>query len=111
MYADYTYYLNTYKGTMSAEDFNRLGVHASAVIDDITNGRASTQAETEAVKNAMCAVADELLTQEQGGEIVSESNDGISRSYASGTSRSRQQRLYGAARVYLANTGLLFVGV
>lgn len=113
MYADYKFYTETYCGALSEEEFKRLSVRATAEINRITINRAATAtgADLEAVKLAQCAVVDELYKIELGGDIASESNDGISRSYASGTARSKAQRIIEAARVYLDTTNLCFAGV
>lgn len=114
MYADYTFYLNDYKGQVVEADFSRLSVLATAHINRITNNRAKNATETdlEAVKMAMCAVIDELHKQEQGGIIASESNDGISKSYVTGSVvKTATQRVYAVAELYLSETNLLFVGV
>lgn len=114
MYADYTFYKNTYKGTAGEETFSRLSVLATAHINRITANRATTATGTdlETVKMAVCAVVDELDKQEQGGIVTAESNDGISKSFATGTVvKSSTQRIYAAAEVFLCNTNLLFAGV
>ena len=114
MYADYTFYVNDFHGTISEADFNRLSVLATAHINDITHNRAksTTGDDLEAVKLAFCAVVNELDKQEHGGIVTSENNDGISRSYATGTVvKSERQRIYSAAEIYLSGTNLLFVGV
>lgn len=113
MFADFGYYADTYRGTLREEEYNRLSVRAAAEINRITNNRAKTAtgADIEAVKLAHCAVVDELHKIEMGGDIASESNDGISRSYASGTARSKSQRIAEAARVYLDCTNLCFVAI
>ena len=114
MYADYTFYMNDYGGTLTEAEFSRLSVLATAHINKITNNRAKTaiEIELEAVKMAVCAIVDELDKQEHGGIVTSESNDGISRSYAVGSViRSSSQRIYAAAEVYLVGTNLLFAGV
>lgn len=112
MYADFTFYQNGYHGAATQADYTRLVIRATAYIDRMTNGRAKTAAgdDLAAVKLAECAVVDELLTQEQGGIVTSESNDGISRSYGS-VVRSNMQRVYEAANVFLCNTNLCFAGV
>lgn len=111
MYADFIFYAEKYMGTLSDEEFARLSVRAKAEIDRLTFGRASaaTGKDLEAVQFAFCAVVDELSNQAKGisGEIVSESNDGISRSYASGVAKTPQQRIQAAADLYLYNTNLL----
>lgn len=114
MYADYTFYMNDYGGTLTEAAFSRLSALAAAHINKITHNRAktATEADLEAVKMAMCAVVDELDKQERGGIVTSESNDGISRSYAVGSViRSEAQRIYNVAEVYLSGTNLLFAGV
>ena len=114
MYADYSFYANTYKGTLSADEYTRLAVRASAYVDRITFGRANKAEgdDLEAVKMAACAIVDELVLQEQGGIVTSETNDGISRSFATGSVvKSSTQRIYDAAEVFLCNTNLCFAGV
>ena len=116
-YADFTYYEDTFLGKTIAEaDFPRLALRASAVIDQITFGRAATDTEnTNAIKNAMCAVAEEIQAQESAGSvdgITSESQGRYSVSYGSNSSKtkSNQSKLEDAAKVWLANTFLLFGG-
>lgn len=114
MYSDYSFYLNNYKGTIGAESFDRLSVLATAHINRITSNKANiaTGADLEAVKLAECAIIDELDKQEKGGIVTAETNDGISRSYATGTVvKSATQRIYAVAEVYLGATNLLFAGV
>lgn len=114
MNIDYTFYKDTYKGTVIEAVFDRLSSLATAHINRITSGRAQTATGTDldAVKLAFCAIIDELDKQENGGIVTSESNDGISRSYAvSSVVRSASQRIYNVAEVYLSNTNLLFLGV
>ena len=115
MYADFGFYANSYKGTLNAEAFDRLAVRAWAEINRLTNGKAlnATGNDLEAVRYAQCAIVDELKRQEDGiaGEVVSESNDGISRSYASGVARTARQRIDAAALVWLHNTNLCSVAI
>ena len=114
MYADHAFYTDTYKGTLDSVVYVRLAVRASAEIDRMTFNRAAsaTGKDLEAVKMAECAVVDELHYLEMGGDITSESNDGVSRSYASGSvSRSKAQRINAAADIWLSKTNLCFAGV
>lgn len=113
MYSDYTFYLNEYKGVLDSEEYSRLAVRASAEIDRLTFNRAAkaTGSDMEAVKMAECAVVDELHTIAMGGDITSESNDGVSRSYAGGAARSKAQRVTSAAELWLSRTNLCFAGV
>lgn len=113
VYADYAHYRDAYHGGMSEADFARLSRAASAYLDSLTFGRiAAGQAEAvmEQVRDACCGVADAFLRNEQGGCILSESNDGISVTYAA-TAKSDARRLYEAAALYLGGTGLLYRGV
>ena len=116
MYADYTFYTGTYNGALTEAEFQRFGVRATAEINRITSQRAKTATgETlELVKFAECAVIDELSYQSLGGsgDVTSESNDGISRSYATGAvAKSSRQRIDAAAFTWLSNTNLLFCGI
>lgn len=108
--ADYTFYANTYKGTLSEADFNRLLPRASAEIDALTFGRCNATLSAGAqnrVKLAMCAVIDELNAT-SGGVVASASNDGYSETYA--VQRTATQRIKDTAAAYLATTGLMFCG-
>lgn len=113
MYADFSFYQNTYGGTVGEAEFSRFSTRAGAHLNQITGGRAATAKgeDLEAVKMAECAIIDELCLQSHGGVITAESNDGISRSYATATVRTQAQRIYSVAEVFLCNTNLLFVGV
>ena len=112
VYADYDYYLNEYSGNAVAEaDFARLSRQASAYLDSLTCGKIrGTWVDDSRVKDASCALADILHAQEQGGEVASESNDGASVTYVTG-SATPEQRMYNAAAMYLSGTGLLYAGV
>lgn len=113
IYADYDYYNGEYAGKEIPEaDFSRLSRQASAYIDSVTYGNAEkvTDSKIESkLSDACCAVCELLYKQEQGGEVASESNDGASVSYVT-SSKSPEQRMYDAAAMYLANTGLLYAG-
>ena len=116
MYADYAFYTNEYRGSLKEDEYIRLAVRAKAEIDRLTLQRAKTAtgADLEAVKLAMCSVIDELSYQSAGGsgDVTSESNDGISKSYATGAvSKSSRQRIDAAAYTYLNGTNLLFCGI
>lgn len=123
VYADFTYYQNTYLGTVIAEtDFPRLALRASQFIDRITYSRAAPiiTADTETtdinkIKMAMCAVAEELRNQDLNAgadAITSESQGQYSVSYAANSSRaqSNQTKLINAATFWLDGTYLTFSG-
>ena len=116
-YADFTYYTNTYFGTAIAEsDFPRLALRASAVIDRITFQRAVLEVTyADKVKMAMCAVAEEIQTQEQSNGadgIVSESQGQYSVSYGANSNRTKanEAKFENAARLWLDGTFLMFAG-
>ena len=116
MYADYAFYTGTYNGALTETEFMRFGVRAMAEINRITSQRAKTATgeDLELVKLAECSVIDELSCQAFGGsgDITSESNDGISRSYATGAvSKSSRQRIDAAAFTWIGDTNLVFVGI
>lgn len=107
MYADYTFYSESYKGNMIPEsDFDRLITRASSYIDNITYGRASVYSTDDAVKMAACAVAEAWQVNEQGGDLQSQSVGSWSRTYAVQV-KSNEQRLYDAASLHLLGTALL----
>ena len=114
-YSDYTFFQNEYRGTVAESVYTRLLPRATAEIDRMTFNRArSATGETLlAVKLAECAVLEELNYQgtQGAGDVVSESNDGISRSYSSGSAKTARQRINAAADTYLANTGLCAVPI
>lgn len=114
-YSDYSFYTNEYKGTVTEAVYSRLLTRATAEIDRMTFNRARTATgdNLDAVKMAECAVIDELNYQGTGGagDVTSESNDGISRSYAAGIAKSSRQRINAAADTYLTNTGFCAVPI
>ena len=114
-YSDYTFYLNEFKGTIAEDVYTRLLPRASAEIDRMTFNRARTAIGDNliAVKFAECAIVDELNYQgtSGAGDVTSESNDGISRSYSSGIAKTARQRINAAADTYLTNTGLCAVPI
>jgi len=118
-YADYIFYTNTYLGSAIAEtSFPQLALRASAVIDQITFDRAADETIPDVVnkiKLAMCALAEELQKQDyaNGADgIASESQGQYSVSFAANSSRmkSNQSKLESVAKLWLANTTLLFAG-
>ncbi len=118
--ADLSFYESTYRGGMPStigDDFYRLWPKAGAYLYQITAGRIESELTEDVanrVKLAYCGLIDALLLNEQGGGVVTESNDGVSVTYQSMYSKSSttdNQRLYEAAVLYLGGTGLLYRGV
>ncbi len=122
-YADYSYYTTTYLGSaIASADFGRLALRASAVIDQVTFGRAAAvvdadeDAETiDKIKMATCAVAEEIQTQEASGNIdgvTSERVGNFSVSYGANSraAMSGKAKQSEAAKLYLGDTGLMYRG-
>ena len=116
-YVDFTYYSTSYLGVVIAEaDFPRLALRASAIIDQLTFNRAVTDTDnTTAIKNATCAVAEEIQTFEQDGSVDGIQSETIGRNSVTyteyGTKRmTASQKYQAAAFLYLASTGLMFAG-
>lgn len=113
MTVEYSFYTGSFHGTLPEDEFERCAVFAAAYLEELTGGKCSgTLPEQTAakVKMAFCAVAEAYAVNGQGGEVAAEANDGVSVSYRSAATTSAQ-RLYDAAAVYLAATGLLYRGV
>ncbi len=138
-YADYEYYTNTFGGSLvSADDFARLSIRATAYIRYITQGKSDAHDDLDAVKAACCAVTEQYLSFDMaqklasesliaaassasgvGGELQSESVGGYSRSVRSGGESAKsaieaaeriKSQLLSTAQCYLAATGLLYRG-
>lgn len=122
-YIDYTFYSDTYHGSLiPVADFDPLALAASAVIDQVTFDRASQviAADTdtdliEKIKLATCAVADEVYRQNEvgiSGRISSERVGQYSVTYVNDLSRSNSdtERLSRKAKLFLGNTGLMYKG-
>lgn len=107
----YSFYTSKYHGTLTEVDFLRHGVKASAFLDDLTSGKADDALPEDTLikaQFAFCALCDAYAEESTCG-IASETNDGISVTYAArqGTA---EQRLRNAAAPFLAGTGLLYRG-
>lgn len=120
VYADYDFYTGTFKGTAIAteSEFTRLAIQATAEIDAQTLGRAApvVEADTDAdtiaaIQMAMCAVAEELQTQEQGGQIQSERVGQHSVTYNVRSALSDEARIAKAAKRWLWATDLMYRGL
>lgn len=106
-YATFEFYTYEYKGNLIAEnDFDRLIARAGSYIEAITKGRVSSFSADSSVKKAACAVAEAWLVNEHGGELQSQTVGSWSCTYST-LPKTKEQRLYEAAKLYLANTSLL----
>lgn len=88
-YADYTFYQDTYRGSLTEAEFDRWAARASLQIDQATQNRAASAPPTmERALALCCCTLTELLAswdaQDQatlGGSIASEDVDGYRVSY------------------------------
>lgn len=135
LYADYDFYYDTYRGTVSAEEFCRLVIRASSYLDYYTQNRVEDHADLDAVKMACCALVDRYKLIEgaqelsrknvaaglasDAGELQSESVGGYSRTFRSSgdsslaalkTVEEARRGLADVVREYLGNSGLLYRG-
>lgn len=122
LYATYAYYISTYRGNLTEEEFEKSIVQATAYVRRITFGRAEQNMELDEVKLATCAICDLLANDEKarsqhsGRTVVSENTDGYSVTYESGRDGDTaddllNRKIYRSAELYLEPTGLLYMGV
>ena len=107
-YADFEFYRDSYKGTLSEAAFGRLSERASDYIDSrtgyILKKAGITEEMEERVKKACCAISEVMCQSETGGGVkASESVGDLSVSYAVGEQRSDVQKLDDAINLYLAD--------
>lgn len=119
MYTDYAYYLSTFGGSDITSDleFTVLERKAALHIDRITYNRLHMgQSVTDAVKMAVCAVADTIKQYSSTAQaaitaagLKSENNDGYSVSYQdSETAQAAiESAMTESARDWLIYTGLM----
>lgn len=122
LYTTYAYYISTYRGNLTEEEFEKTIVQATAYVRRITFGRAEQNMELDEVKLATCAICDLLANDEKarsqhsGRTVVSENTDGYSVTYESGGNGDTaddllNKKIYKTAELYLEPTGLLYAGV
>lgn len=121
MYVDFAYYCGAYGGTFLTEAAFPAAVReAEGCIRYLTyvNGNIfADQAQADAVKSAVCAAAEAgyaaKLEQEMGGNLKSESKDGLSVSFVvtrrdgETTEEYGKRCMYQAVRTWLLPTGWL----
>ena len=95
----YEFYINTYYGNQIAEhDFPRLITRAGVYLETYRS-----KINEDKYDMAMCAVAEAWQTNEQGGELASQSVGGWSKSYQQTKPKTNEQRLMEAVKLYLGN--------
>lgn len=127
-YIDYNFYIEKYRGNMSATDFYKYGLRAYEEVQQKTFFRPLDSYENE-VKKAVCGIADILLYIDnckskktnliEGKNIKSENVGGkYSVTYDTATSNdftieisNQKEEIKSILRQYLLHTGLLYRGV
>lgn len=103
---DYTYYTTAFSGTyLTEEDFKKLEPRA---YDYVKFYLCHNFKECDEVKMAICAVCEVYATFGEYDGVISESNDGISRTF---DRQNISKCADGAIAKYLAGTNLLYRGI
>ena len=112
MYVDYDFYSTTYSGIISNNEFTKLEIQASSIVDFYTFNRIDKTDVSEKVKFAVCELVDYLkeLKAAGGKEIASESVGSHSVSYVTNNTSSEDKK-YSIVKKYLGHTGLMYRGV
>ncbi len=105
-YADFDFYKNVYRGTLSEAEFARLSERASDYIDGrtqyILKKAGITDEMSERVRKACCALAETIRDNERGVK-TSEKVGNYSATFGSVTRRSAEQRLDDTISLYLSD--------
>lgn len=93
----YSFYLGEYHGNkISENDWPRLSTRATSYLDSVSVSILDTDT---AYKMAVCAVAEAVQDEEQGGPLQSQTVGGWSKTYA--TDGRAKDKLFAAASLYL----------
>lgn len=122
MEVEYGYYISEFGGEeIPEEKFKRISKLANTYLERFTHNRIKDDAEDkEKVRDCICEMCETIyitLYKNEGAEKKSESTDGYSVSYVTEQQDGEdknvmlQKKLYRIAQNYLANTGLLYLGV
>lgn len=111
----FEFYQEVYQGSVANDkNFDNAELESEAFVDMITFGRIGRLEEIpDCVKFAICSVADVVVkyVESQKNDVVSESNDGYSITYANASNDADcNHEMYTRAKRWLANTGLLYRG-
>ena len=102
MLPDYDFYTAVYYGNQIAEaDFPRLCKRAESYLNSL--GCNLSGVPPDKFKMAVCAIAEAWQTNEQGGDVVSQSVGSWSKHFAAAKPKTNEQRLADAARLYLGS--------
>lgn len=108
----YEFYTNKYGGDLiPSNKFKRISIKATAYINAITFNRIDENSISENIRLAVCEVAESIYSVEKNGGIKSSETVGKhSVSYKTEDINTNKE-LYNIAKLYLANTGLLYRGI
>lgn len=111
MYVDHEYYSTVYQGKAKADNFNRLTIQASSLVDYYTFNRIKEADDN--VKLATCELVDylEQREEEEGKDVASEKVGTYSVTYSEKFSQSDSQKQKQIIRRYLGHTNLMYRGV
>lgn len=111
---EYSFYTRNYGGKNIPEgDWTRVSLKAEQRLNSYTFGLLSEGWDSSEfvtlISCAVCEMSELIYADEKRAGRASENNDGYSVSYETG--KSLEASLYGVARVYLGDTGLMYAGV
>lgn len=116
LFDDFKYYVEVFRSgvILNESTFNTVINEANAYINLLTRGNITDV--TDEVKNAICGVCDVIYNRKLHDEIniiSSESLGNHSVSYKCDkiTTQERKKQMLDVAKLYLANTGLLYRGM
>ncbi|MBP0990261.1 MAG: hypothetical protein J5874_03685 [Oscillospiraceae bacterium] len=110
---DYFFYSYTFGGSaIPSDSFPEFEKRAEEYISAITFGKIDFLNPTDQIKKAICAVADTIYSNNNGGGLTYEKSGDISVGYARGISNTAppSRALRNTAMQYLADSGILFRG-
>lgn len=117
LYADYTFYRDTFKGSVDEPTFNNQIVEATYYIKSLTRGNIDEKNIPDSVKMATCSIigvlAEEKKQNSINSVIASESVGNHSRSYQNRIKSSEEieKEKLRLAKMYLSGTGLMYQGL
>lgn len=122
MEVEYGYYISEFGGEeIPEEKFKRISKLANTYLEQFTHNRVKNDTENEEkVRDCICEMCETIyltMYKNEEAEKKSESTDGYSVSYVTEQQDGEDKnvmlhkKLYRIARNYLANTGLLYLGV
>lgn len=114
MYLNFDEYI-LFGGKLERKSFDRYSFRAEREIDQCTQGRLISAAEMpEAVKRCIYELVEYMVAHDNHGTMkahASESNDGVSVSFNNNANVCAESEIYGIIYTYLADTGLMRLGV